>query len=81
MATTKHVDLSPSVKVEILKELKVPGVTQVQVAKKFGVSSSQESRMVQAKDKIMSNFKAGANRSRKHQRPSKENDVGVALFV
>ena len=51
------------------------------MAKKFGVSSSQVSRMVQLKDKIRSDFKAGANHSRTRQRPSKENDVTAALFV
>ena len=40
----KRVDLSLSEKVKLVSELKLHGVTQASVAKKYGVSTSQVSR-------------------------------------
>ena len=48
MAAAKDVDLSLSNKVKIFKELEAAGATQVQVAKQFGVSMSQISRIGKA---------------------------------
>ena len=81
MATSKRVDLSLADKVKIVNEMKLPGITQVQVAKKFGVSTSQLSRIVKMKDDLIRDFEAGGCRTRKRQRASKENDVGDALFL
>ena len=56
MAATKRVDLSLSGKAEILKQLELPGVTQVFLAKKFGISTSQVSLIVKAKEEIREQF-------------------------
>lgn len=77
----KRVDLSLAQKVALLKELEVPGTTQVSVAVKFGVSTSQVSRLVKNKDELVRQYDGGANTSRKRQRGSKEDVVGRALFV
>jgi hypothetical protein len=81
MATSKCVDLSLADQVKIVNELKLPGITQVQVVKKFGVSTSQLSRIIKVKDDTIRDFEVGGSQTRKRQRASKENDVGDALFL
>ncbi|XP_070550158.1 tigger transposable element-derived protein 4-like [Ptychodera flava] len=49
-------------------------------AKKFGVSTSQVSRLVKAKQQIFDQFDTG-NHNRKRQRAGKEEEVGSALFL
>ena len=69
-----------SQKVEILQSLQAPGVTQASMANKYGVSSSQISRIVQGKDRIVSDFET-SGRNRKRKREGKEEEVSRALYV
>ena len=61
----KRVDLSLSEKVKLVSELELPGVTQASVAKKYGVSTSQVSRLSKKKEDLVRDFENGGNRSRK----------------
>ena len=80
MAAAKRRDLCLSDKVDILKQLKSPGVTQASLAKRFGVSTSQVSRIVKGKE-ILEQLDNGSNHKQKRQRSCKEEDVGSALFL
>ena len=71
---------SLSEKVKLMSELKLPGVTQASVAKKYGVSTSQVSRLFKKED-LVRDFESGGNRSRKRKRKGKKEDVGNALFL
>ena len=72
----KRVDLPLAKKVALVRELEVPGTTQVSVAKKFGVSTSQVK-----KGELVRQYEGGANASRKRQRRGTEDNVGKALFL
>ena len=78
----KRVDLSLSEKVKLVSELELPGVTQVSVVKKYGVSTSQVS-CPSKKEDLIRDFESGGNRSQKRKREGKEEDVivGNALFL
>ena len=76
----KRVDLSLSEKVKLVSELKLPGVTQVSVVKKYGISTSQVSRLSKKED-LIRDFESGGNRSQKRKIEGKEEDVGNALFL
>ena len=76
----KWVDLSPSEKVKPVSELELPGVTQVSIVKKYGVSTSQVSRPSKKKEDLVRDFESGGNRSWKQKSVGKE-DVGIALFL
>ena len=45
--------------VVLLKELDSPGVKQAALARKFGVSISQVSRLAKAKEEILEQFESG----------------------
>ena len=75
----KRVDLSLSEKVKLVLELELLGVTQASVAKKYGVLTSQMSRLSKKED-LVRDFDSGGNRSQKQKREGKEEDVGNALF-
>ena len=77
----KRVDLPLAKKVALVRELEVPGTTQVSVAKKFGVSTSQVSRLQKKKGELVRQYEGGASASRKRQRGGTEDDVGKALFL
>ena len=79
-SSKKRIDLSLADKVKLLKHLQLPGVSQASAAKKFGVSTSQVSRLVKAKQQIFDQFDTG-NHNRKRQRAGKEEEVGSALFL
>ncbi|KAI6649846.1 Tigger transposable element-derived protein 4-like isoform X4 [Oopsacas minuta] len=83
MTTSKsRNDLALQEKVKLLKEFEVRGrVTQKSVAVKYGISTSQVSRLVSLKDEIFEQFEDSGNGMRKRQRKSKEEDVGNALFL
>ena len=76
----KQVDLSLSEKVKLVPELELPGVTQESVAKKYGVSTSQVSRLSKKKDDFIRDFESGGNRSRKRKQEGNEEDVGNLYF-
>ena len=57
------------------------GATQESVAKKYGVSTSQVSRLSKNKQDLIHEFESGGNHERKRRRGSKEEDVGDALFL
>ena len=78
---TKRKDLPLSEKVNLLKALEAPGVTQVAIAKEFGVSTSQVSRLSKSKDDILKTYEESPNKDRRRQRDGKEKDVGEALYV
>ena len=77
---TKRKDLPLSEKVNLLRALEAPGVTQVAIAKEFGVSTSQVSRLVKSKDDILKTYEESPNKDRRRQRGSKEKDVGEMLY-
>ena len=81
MAAAKRRDLHLSDKVDILKQLESPGVTQASLAKRFGVSTSQVWHIVKFKGEILKQFDNGGNHEQKCQRSCKEEDVGSALFL
>ena len=73
---SRRKDLSLMDKVEILHELEKPGVKQSHIVKCYGISSSQASRLVQKKAKILDEFEShGTNRARKRNRSGKEAEV------
>ncbi|RXM30299.1 Tigger transposable element-derived protein 3 [Acipenser ruthenus] len=77
----KRVDLPLAQKVELLKALESPVVSQATVAKKFAVSTSQVSRLVKGKVEILQQFENNGNPNRKRQRAGKNEEVGNALFL
>ena len=74
-------DLSLGDKVKLVRESELPGVTQASLAKKYGVSTSQVSRIVKNKRELVKSLKSGSNQLRKRKREGKEQDVGNALHV
>ncbi|XP_014661713.1 PREDICTED: tigger transposable element-derived protein 4-like isoform X2 [Priapulus caudatus] len=76
----KRVDLPLSKKVEVLRHLELPEITQVAAAKKYGISTSQISRLLKAKAIILADYESG-NKNRKRKREGKEQDVGHALHA
>ena len=56
---TWRIDLSLAEKVKLLKVLDSPGVKQAAHARKFGVSTSQVSRLAKAKEEILEQFESG----------------------
>ncbi|KAI6655390.1 Tigger transposable element-derived protein 4-like isoform X3 [Oopsacas minuta] len=83
MTTSKsRNDLAQQEKVKLLKEFEVGGrVTQKSVTVKYGISTSQVSRLASLKDEIFEQFENSGNGMRKGQRNSKEEYVGNALFL
>ena len=77
----KRVDLSLSEKVKLVPELELPGVTQASAVRKYGISTSQVSRLSKKKDDLVRGFESGSNRSRKRKREGKEEDVGRKCSV
>ena len=77
----KRVDLILAKKVALVRELEVLGTTQVSVAKKFGMSTSQVSHLQKKKEQLVRQYKGGVNASRKRQRGGTEDNVGKALFL
>ena len=80
MATSKRIDLDLDGKVQLLRDFEVSGITQMCIARKYGVSKSQVSRLVSLKNTIFAQFEEG-NKKRKWLRSGKEEDVGNALFL
>ena len=76
----KWKDLTLAEKVKIINELELPG-TQASVAKKYGISNSQVSRLAKNKEDILRAFENGGNHRRKRKRESKEKEAGDALFL
>ncbi|RXM29615.1 hypothetical protein EOD39_2230 [Acipenser ruthenus] len=68
----KRVDLPLAQKSELLKELASPVVSQAAVAKKFGMSTSQVSRLVNGKDETLKQFENNVNSNQKRQRAGKD---------
>ena len=62
---SKRKDLTLQQKADLLKELESTRMTQVAVAKKFGVSTSCVSRLVQQKNAILGGNDNNNNRGRK----------------
>ena len=77
----KRVDLSLADKVKIVRESELPGVSQASLARKYGVSTSQVSRLVKNKHELTEALESGGNQRRKHMCEGKEEDVGKALFL
>ena len=75
----KHVDLSLLEKVKLVRELELPCQTQASIAKKFGVSKLQVSRLSTKKRELLHAFESGGNHGRKRRRGIKEH-VGRTLF-
>ena len=58
-------DLPLKDKVKLIKKAKQHGITQASLAKEFGVSTSQVSRLMKAKEDILKEFEADKSH-RKH---------------
>lgn len=79
---TKRKDLSLTDKIKLLRELQsTPGMTQVAVAQKFGVSTSQVSRLVQQKESLLKAHESGDCRQQKRVRLGKDAMVDKALLL
>ena len=70
MATSKRFDLDLDEKAQLLRDFEVSGVTQMCIARKYGVSKSQVSRLVSLTDTIFVQFEEG-NKKRKRLRSGK----------
>jgi IS30 family transposase len=76
----KCVDLSLSDKVKVINMLKKKN-SQMDIAKKLGISQSQVSRVCKSQNEIMKQWKCNENPDRKRQRTGKAADVETALSV
>ena len=87
MVAMKCQSLCLSDKVDILKQIQSPGVTQASLAKMCGVSTSQVSCIVKAKGELLKQFDNGGNHERKRQRScmqmlkEKATKLASALFI
>ena len=77
----KRVDLLLAKNVALLRILEAPGPTQVGIARKFGVFTSQVSLLQKNKDGIVGQYDEGVNTSCKQQRRNKDDDVGRCCVV
>ena len=55
--------------------------TQNEIAKEFGISQTQVSRIKKNKDRIRSEWKSGTHNDRKRKRSGKNKDVEEGLFL
>ena len=65
MASRKRVYLPLKDKIKLIKKTEQHGITQASVAKEFGGSTFQASRLVKANEDILKQFEAGQSH-RKH---------------
>ena len=75
----KRKDLTLTDKILVLDELKNK-TSQSAVAKKFGISQSQVSRIFAAKEKFLSAHRSNTNTARKRARKSTQEEVENALL-
>ena len=79
MAQSKRKDLSVAEKLKVIDAL-TQKKTQMEVAKEFGISQTQVSRISGKRDEIRQKAKENTNISRKRQRTGKSADVETALL-
>ncbi|KAJ8344476.1 hypothetical protein SKAU_G00318050 [Synaphobranchus kaupii] len=77
----KRVSLPLGEKVQIVEELESTGVSQTIVAKKFGVSTSQVSRIMRDKARLLLQRERNFNQHRKRQRFAKEKHIDHKLLM
>ena len=79
MAQSKRKDLSVAEKLKVIDAL-TQKKTQMEVAKEFGISQTQVSRISGKRDEIRQKAKENTNITRKRQRTGKSADVETALL-
>ncbi|KAJ8252268.1 hypothetical protein COCON_G00215800 [Conger conger] len=80
-AGVKRVSLPLGEKVQIVEELESTGVSQTIVARKFGVSTSQVSRIMRDKARLLLQRERNFNQHRKRQRFAKEKHIDHKLLM
>ncbi|XP_035688734.1 tigger transposable element-derived protein 3-like [Branchiostoma floridae] len=77
----KRVELTLADKVKVIQLLNsVPKMSQTEVGKKFGVSTSQVCRVNQNREAILKQWESNSNPNRKRKREGKSGDVEEALW-
>ncbi|XP_032875993.1 uncharacterized protein LOC116972426 [Amblyraja radiata] len=76
----KQKELTLSEKIQVLELLQRQKISQMELAKRFGVTQPVISRLIKNKEKVMMEWHTNSNPDRKRKREGRDNDVDSALF-
>ncbi|XP_072918194.1 uncharacterized protein [Hemitrygon akajei] len=76
----KQKELTLSEKIQVLELLQRQKISQMEVARRFGVTQPVISRLIKNKEKVMMEWHSNSNPDRKRKREGRESDVDTALF-